>query len=252
MEKFVFSGTSVSQVLLANPQLWGHPLLYGENTCARRRALPSLGWGGLEEPRAPRAHGAMGTPTCGSTGDPAAAPGTPGCPPCPRTEHTLAQRPHPGQPPPSTWCGGCGGVRRACGQRRALGRRRCRRPWGSPRPCPCACRWGPGGCHPSTWGGSQGPALQGRDAATSAPAGERPPELSHPPGAPARRSVWHAVLRRPRGPPTPHPPPASGQPRHARERLDVRPRERSTPRASPGWDLAGSCPKEDLKPAWLC
>lgn len=65
-------------------------------------------------------------------------------------------------PPSSAWrehlVWGCGRVRRACGQRRALGRRRCRHPWGSPHPCPCACPWGPGGCHPSTWGGNQGPA----------------------------------------------------------------------------------------------
>lgn len=54
------------------------------------------------------------------------------------------------------------GFRRACGRRRAPGRRRCRRPWGSLRPCPCACRWGPGGYHPSTWGGSRGPARLSR------------------------------------------------------------------------------------------
>lgn len=70
---------------------------------------------------------------------------------------------------------GCGQVRRACGQRRAPGRRRCRHPWGSPRPCPCACPWGPGGCHPSTWGGNQGPALQGKNVATSAPIRSQPP-----------------------------------------------------------------------------
>lgn len=33
MEKFVISGTSVSQVLLVYAQLWDHPLLYRENTC---------------------------------------------------------------------------------------------------------------------------------------------------------------------------------------------------------------------------
>lgn len=64
-------------------------------------------------------------------------------------------------PPSSAWrehLWGLRWVRRACGQRRALGHRRCRRPWGSHHPCPCACPWGPGGCPPSTWGGTQGPA----------------------------------------------------------------------------------------------
>lgn len=52
MEKFVFSGTSVSQVLPANAQLWGHPLLYGENTCARQDRAPVTQPGGdMEETR---------------------------------------------------------------------------------------------------------------------------------------------------------------------------------------------------------
>lgn len=69
-------------------------------------------------------------------------------------------------------------VRRAYGQRRARGRHHCRRPWGNLHPCPCACRWGPGGCHPSTWGGSRGPPLRG-DRGHSAPVGDSRPPGSH-------------------------------------------------------------------------
>lgn len=148
---------------------------------------PVIHRGGIwEETRAwdPLSPQLTGTLTHGSTRDPVVASGTPW--------HARCHQ--PALPPPATHGAagpsprprragrylvrGCGRVRRACGQRRALGRRRCRHPWGSPHPCPCACRWGPGGCHPSTWGGNQGPALQGRDVATSAPTGQRLPYIS--------------------------------------------------------------------------
>lgn len=227
MEKFVFSGTSVSQVLLANAQLWGHPLLYGENTCAQRErdpvTQPRGHFGGDQSPGPPEA---MGMLTRGSTGDPKAAPGT--------LQHTRlrqpalpqpATHPAPGMSVPSTsartprirqhlpGAGAAGQVRRACGQQRALGRRRCKRPWGSPRPCPCACRWGPGGCHPSTWGGSRGPALQGKGHGNlSSHWRERLLQTSAtlllvPP---TQGSVWQAVLQRTQGPPAAHLPQASG------------------------------------------
>lgn len=47
MEKFVFSGTSVSQVLLANAQLWGHPLGMEETPAARREGARVTQRGGL-------------------------------------------------------------------------------------------------------------------------------------------------------------------------------------------------------------
>lgn len=53
MEKFVFSGTSVSQVLLANAQLWGHPLGMEETPAVRREGARITQRGGLGGP-APR------------------------------------------------------------------------------------------------------------------------------------------------------------------------------------------------------
>lgn len=46
-------------------------------------------------------------------------------------------------------------ARLACGPRwgRGAGGHRCRCPWDSPHPYPCASPWGPGACHSSTWGG---------------------------------------------------------------------------------------------------
>lgn len=208
----------------------GATLFCMEKTPARSgRENLLLNRGGiLEETRAqgPGPPEAMGMLTRGSAGDPTAAPGTP--------RHTRLQqpalpqpatRPAPGMSVPSTsarapricqhlpGAGAAGQVRRACGQQRALGRRRCKRPWGSPRPCPCACRWGPGGCHPSTWGGSRGPALQGKGHGNlSSHWRERLLQTSAtlllvPP---TQGSVWHVMLQRTQGPPAAHLPQASG------------------------------------------